>query len=78
MLHKVRNAATSIDMLAKLTSHVLLAVERAANTKSGATNASGAASTVAASSKSSVNTTPFPSDAIFQKIQHIIDTDNAK
>lgn len=28
--------------------------------------------------QAAVNTTPFPSDAIFKKIQAIIDTDNTK
>lgn len=55
----------------------IFSTERAAAAKDGTT---GPASTVAQTStnQAALNTTPFPSDAIFQKIQTIIDTDNAK
>ncbi len=57
---------------------MMSAQDRAAAAKSG----NGAASTGAASgpsaTKASVNSAPFPSDAIFKKIQNIIDTDKTK
>ena len=36
------------------------------------------ASTHTSTNQAALNTTPFPSDAIFKKIQTIIDTDTAK
>ncbi len=57
---------------------MMAAQERAAAAESGNTSSKGASSPNQTAAKAALNSTPFPSDAIFRKIQNIIDTDNAK
>ena len=57
---------------------MMAAQDRAAAAKSGNVAASTGAVSGQPATKASVNSAPFPSDAIFKKIQNIIDTDKAK